>query len=344
MDETGAPLIPKGFRIEFLGRRREVITLLGGAAAAWPLPARAQQKAKIARIGILALLPVSESASRFEAFRAALRDLGYVEGKNLAIEFRWAERPDELPKLATELVDMNVDLIFAPSSIQVEPARQATKTIPIVFASHADPVGLGHVASLARPGANITGLSMMLTDLTGKQLEIAKEAMPHATHIGVLWSPATPSHALALEAFEAAAKKLAVELQTVPADNVEEFDTAFATMTNGHVDCFLAVPAAFAYSYRTSLADLSLKYRLGGVFQQKAYVEAGGFMSYGADTLDLYRRAASYVDRILKGAKPADLPVQQPTKFELTINLKTAKALGINVPPMLLARADEVIE
>ena len=324
-------------------RRRKFITLLGGVAA-WPLAARAQQKAKTARIGILGLLPVSGSASRFEAFRAGLRDLGYVEGDNLVIESRWAERPDELPKLATELVDMNVDVIFAPSSIQVKSAQQATKTIPIVFATHADPVGLGHVASLARPGANITGLSMMLTELTAKQLEISKEAVPHATRVGVLWDPATPSHALALEAIEAAGKKLGVKLQMVSASTVEEFDPAFTTMSNGHVDCFLAVPAAFAPSYRTSLADLSLKYRLAGVFQQKMYVEAGGFMSYGADTLDLYRRAASYIDRILKGVKPADLPVQQPTKFELVINLKTAKALGITIPPTLLARADEVIE
>jgi putative ABC transport system substrate-binding protein len=253
-------------------------------------------------------------------------------------------RTDELPKLAADLVGMNVDVIFAPSSIQVEPARQATKTIPIVFASHADPVGLGHVASLARPGGNVTGLSMMLTDLTAKQLEIAMEAMPHAMRVGVLWDPATPSHALALKALEAAGKKLEVRLQMVPASTVEEFDPAFTTMTTEHVDCFLVVPSVYAYSYRTPLADLSLKYRLGGIFQQKELVEAGGFMSYGADPLDLYRRAASYVDRILKGMRPADLPVQQPTKFELVINLKTAKAVGINVPPKLLATADEVIE
>jgi putative ABC transport system substrate-binding protein len=326
--------------------RREFITLIGGAAA-WPLVAhgaRAQQKPRIARIGILGLLPVSGSASRFEAFRAGLRDLGYVEGDNLVIEFRWAERPDDLLKLATELVEMNVDVIFAPSSIQVKPARQATKTIPIVFATHADPVGLGHVASLARPGANITGLSMMQTELAAKQLEISKEVIPHATRIGVLWDPATPSHALALEALEAAGKKLGVKLQMVPASTVQEFDPAFTTMTKGHVDCFLAVPAAIAYSYRTSLSDLALKYRLAGVFQQKEHVEAGSFVSYGADTLDLYRRAAFYVDRILKGAKPADLPVEQPTKFELAINLKTARALGLEIPPTLLARADEVIE
>jgi putative ABC transport system substrate-binding protein len=325
-------------------RRRQFITLVGGAAAAWPLAAGAQQVRKVARIGFLGLLPVSGYASRVKAFRAGLRDLGYIEGNNLVIEFRWAERPDELPKLAADLVGTNVDVIFAPSSIQVEPARQATKTIPIVFASHADPVGLGHVASLARPGGNVTGLSMMLTDLTAKQLEIAMEAIPHATRVGVLWDPATPSHALALKALEATGKKLEVKLQMVPASTVEEFDPAFTTMTTEHVDCILVVPSVFAYSNLNSLANLALKYRLGGVFQQKESVEAGGLMSYGADTLDLYRRAASYVDRILKGEKPADLPVEQPTKFELVINLKTAKALGINVPPTLLATADEVIE
>jgi putative ABC transport system substrate-binding protein len=185
---------------------------------------------------------------------------------------------------------------------------------------------------------------MMLTDLTAKQLEIAMEAIPHATRVGVLWDPATPSHALALKALEATGKKLEVKLQMVPASTVEEFDPAFTTMTTEHVDCILVVPSVFAYSNRNSLANLALKYRLGGVFQQKESVEAGGLMSYGADTLDLYRRAASYVDRILKGEKPADLPVEQPTKFELVINLKTAKALGINVPPTLLATADEVIE
>jgi len=184
----------------------------------------------------------------------------------------------------------------------------------------------------------------MLTDLTAKQLEISKEAMPHARRVGVLWDPATPSHALALKALETAGKKLGLELQMVPARTVEEFDPAFKTMTSGRVDYFLAVPSWFAYSYRTQLAELSVKYRLGGVFQQKEYVEAGNFMSYGADTLDLYRRAAFYVDRILKGAKPADLPVEQPTKFDLVINLKTAKALGLNVPLPLLGRADEVIE
>ncbi len=325
-------------------RRREFITLLGGAAAAWPLAVRAQEGAKIARVGFLGLTPISGSASRIEAFRAGLRALGYVEGKNIIIDFRWAKSVDELPKLAAELVGMNVDVIFASSSILVAPARQATKTIPIVFASHADPVGVGHVASLARPGGNVSGLSMLLTELTVKQLEISKEAMPAAKRIGVLWNPGTPSHSGALKALAAAGEGLAIHLQMVPLHRVEEFDAAFATMIGERLDCFLVIPAVLAYSHRELLAELSLKYRLGGVFQQKESVEVGGLMSYGADTLDLYRRSAIYVDRILKGEKPADLPVQQPTKFELVINLKTAKALDLNIPPTLLARADEVIE
>jgi putative ABC transport system substrate-binding protein len=325
-------------------QRREFIKLISGAVAAWPLNAQAQQGAKVARIGFLGLTPVSGWASRVEAFRAGLRELGYVEGTNIAIEFRWAETVDELPRLAAELVGMNVDVIFASSSIFVEPARRVTQTIPIVFASHADPVGLGHVASLARPGANITGLSVLLTDLIAKRLEVLKKVIPHATHIGVLWNPATPSHSLALKALEAAGEKLGIQLQMVPIRGPEDFDGAFATMTAQQVECLLVVPAVLFYTQRALLAELSLKHRLGSVFQERDSVEAGGLMSYGADTLDLYRRSASYVDRILKGEKPADLPVQQPTKYELVINLKTAKALHLQIPPTLLALADEVIE
>jgi putative tryptophan/tyrosine transport system substrate-binding protein len=310
----------------------------------WPRTTRAQEKGKTARIGFLGLLPISGWATRIEAFRGGLRDLGYVEGKNLIIDFQWAEQPDDLPRDAAALVDMNVDVIFASSSIFVAAARQATKTIPIVFATHADPIGLGDVASLARPGGNITGLSMMLTELTAKQLEMAKEALPHAKQIGVLWNPPTPSHTLALEALKAHGESLGVELQMVPLRTVEEFDSAFARMVGDRADCFLDIPSTLTSTHPALLANLSLKYRLGGVHQTRIVVEAGGLMSYGADTLDLYRRAAYYVDRILKGEKPADLPVEQPTKFELAINLKTAKALEITFPPGLLAIADEVIE
>jgi ABC-type uncharacterized transport system substrate-binding protein len=273
-----------------------------------------------------------------------LRQLGYVEGKNLIVEFRWAETVDQLPKLAAELVRMNVDVIFAPASTETEAARQATKTIPIVFANHADPVGVGHVASLARPGGNITGLSVLLTDLVAKQLEILKEAVPQATRISVLFSPTAPSHRPALQALETAGQTLGVQLQLVPVRTVEDFDGAFAMMAREHVGGCLVVAAPIFFSHRARVAELALKHLLPATFGGREYVEAGGFMTYSGDLNDLVRRAAAYIDKILKGAKPADLPVEQASKYELVINLKAAKALGLQVPPLLLARADEVIE
>jgi putative ABC transport system substrate-binding protein len=219
-------------------RRREFITLFGGAVATGPLAARAQQAAKVPRIGFLRFGPASAQVGRVEALRAGLRELGYVEGKSIVIEFRWAETVEQLPEFAAELVRMNVDLIFAMSSTEVEATRQATKTIPIVFATHADPVGLGHVASLARPGGNITGLTIILTDLVAKQLEILKEAVPQATRIGLLFSPTAPSHRPALQAVETAGEKLGVQFVMVPARTVEDFEGAFATMSREHVGGF----------------------------------------------------------------------------------------------------------
>jgi putative tryptophan/tyrosine transport system substrate-binding protein len=324
-------------------RRREFIAGLGGAAA-WQVAARAQQPATVARIGFLGLSPASAAAMRVGALRAGLRDLGYVEGKNIVIEFRWAERVDQLPEFAAELVRMNVDVIFGQSSTMIGAALQATKTIPIVFAVHADPVGIGHVASLARPGGNVTGLSMLLTELCTKELEILKEAVPQATRFGVLWNPSTPSHQPALKAIEAASENLGVQLNMVPVQAAEDFDVAFATMARGRVDGLLVVASPLGNSQRALLAELALKHGLPGIFGDKQNVESGGLMSYAADLLDLFRRAALYIDKILKGAKPADLPVEQASKYQFVINLKTAKALGLTIPPMLLALADEVIE
>jgi ABC-type uncharacterized transport system substrate-binding protein len=324
-------------------RRREFFTLLGGAAA-WPLAARAQHTGKIARIGYLDLGPASARVDRVEAMRAGLHDLGYVEGKNISIEFRWAERIEQLPELAAELVRLNVDVIFAVSSTMVEPARQATGTIPIVFANHADPVGIGHVASLARPGGNITGLSMLLTDLVAKELEILTEVVPQAKRIAVLWNPTTPSHLPAMKEVEAAGQRLRLELVKVPAQTVEDFDRAFAVMVRERVGAFLAVASPLLSNRREPLVEQARKHRLPGMFGGKELVEAGGLISYGADLIDLHRRATVYIDKILKGAKPGDLPVEQASKYALVINLKTAKALGLDIPPTLLARADEVIE
>jgi putative tryptophan/tyrosine transport system substrate-binding protein len=324
-------------------KRREFIMLLGSAAA-WPLAARAQQPAKVARIGYLGLGPASARTTQVEALRAGLRDLGWVESKNVIIEFRWADKVDELPALAAALARMPVDVIFAHSSTQVEAARQATQTIPIVFANHADPVGVGHVASLARPGGNITGLSMLLTELSAKGLEMLTEAVPGATRIGVLWNPTTPSHPPALQAVEAAGQKLKVAVQRVPVATADNFEAAFASMTQERVDGFVELGSPLFFNYRVRLAELALKHRLPGAFDFRELVEAGGLMSYGADINDLHRRAAVYIDKILKGAKPADLPVEQASKYQLVINLKTAKALGLTIPDKLLARADEVIE
>ena len=325
-------------------RRREFITLLGGAAAAWPLAARAQQQAKVARIGYLGLGPASATLSRVEALRAGLRDLGWVEGKNIVIEFRWADGVQQLPELAAELVRMNVDVIFAPTSTMVEPARQATKTIPIVFSNHADPIGSGHVASLPRPGGNITGLTDQTSDIDAKAMEMLKEVVPQATRIGVLWNPTTPSQVPGLQAVKTAGERLALTLHIVPAAAADDFDAAFASMARENVGGVFVMPAPVTITQRARLAELALKHRLPAMFGSKENVEAGGLMSYAADRIDLARRAALYIDKILKGANPADLPVEQASKFQLVINLKTAKALGLEIPPTLLARADEVIE
>jgi putative tryptophan/tyrosine transport system substrate-binding protein len=314
-------------------KRREFIAMLGGATA-WPFATHAQQAARVPRIGFLRHGTAAANADRVEALRAGLRQLGYVEGKNLAVEFRWAESVEQLPQFAAELVHMNVDVIFATSSTEVEAARQATRTIPIVFSAHADPVNIGHVASLPRPGGNITGLTMLMMDLAAKELEILKEAVPQATRIGVLWNPTTPSHPPAIEAVKGTGEKLGVSLWMVPARTAEDFDGALASMVAERVGAFLVLGSPLVLSDRARLAELAVKYRLPSMFALREPVEAGGLMSYAADLNDLTRRAAAYIDKILKGTKPSDL----------VVNLKTAKALGLQLPDKLLALADEVIE
>jgi putative tryptophan/tyrosine transport system substrate-binding protein len=325
--------------------RRELITMLGAAAAGWPLAAQAQQPMRLPRVGFLGLAPESSFATRIDALRAGLRDLGYIDGKNIVLDFRWAETVDDLPACAAELVKLRVDIIFAPVSTFVAPARLVTSTIPIVFASHADPVGLGHVASLARPGGNITGLSMLLTELSVKALEILKEAVPRAVHLAVVWNPTTPSHVPALRALESASKPLGIELHKVPMRTIEDAKEAFQSMSRVQVGAFLVLASPAAYSDRGArLGELALAHRLPGIFSLEENAQAGGLMSYSADVLDLYRRSAAYIDKILRGTNPAELPVEQASKYKLVINLKTAKALEVEIPPTLLARADEVIE
>jgi putative ABC transport system substrate-binding protein len=327
-------------------KRREFITLLGGAVLARPLAARAQQPARMMRIGYLGFGTAAATTDRVEALRAGLRDLGYLEGKNIVIDFRWAERVDRLSEFAADLVRENVDVIFATSSTEVEVARQATKTIPIVFSTHFDPVGSGHVSSLARPGGNITGLAAVQTDFTGKALEMLKEAVPHMKRIGVLWSPTAP-HGPILQAIELAAARMGIQVQLAPVRAVEEFEGAFATVAQERVDAIYVVGAALTGRGREApklLGELAMKHRLPSMFGYKASVVAGGLMSYSANYVELTRQAAGYIDKILKGAKPADLAVQQATRFELVINMKAAKALGLTIPPALLVMANEVIE
>jgi len=322
-------------------RRRE---FLGGAAALWPLPLSAQQPVKVPQIGYLGFGSASAWANRVEAMRVGLRELGYIEGKNIVIEFRWAERADQLRELAAELVRMNVDVIFATSSTEVDAARQATKTIPIVFATHADPVGVGHVATLRRPGGNITGLSMVLTELVTKELAMLKEAVPHAPRIGVLLTSTLPTYAVLKQAVVDTGEMLGVQLQIVPVRTAEDFHGAFEIMARERVSSLLAVVSPLTSAHRMLLAELALRYRLPAMFGTKDNVVVGGLMSYAPDLADLTRRAATYIDKILKGAKPADMPVDQGSKYQFVINLKTAKALGLELPATLLALADEVIE
>ena len=328
-------------------RRRELITIAATGLVAWPLLARAQQQARSARLGYLGVGSPNAAATvvRVEALRAGLRDLGYVERKNLVIEFRWADTIEQLPEAAAALVRMKVDVIFSNSSTETEVARRATNTIPIVFATHADPVGVGHVASLARPGGNITGVSALSPELTAKQLEILKATVPRATQFGVLYTPTTPAHRAVLDAAEAARGKLDIQLLTIGVNTVADFDGAFAKLAQDRVGAvFVHAAMLTARANTLPLAKLALKHRLPTMFGNRDNVLAGGLMSYAPDYVDLTRRSAVYIDKILKGAKPGDLPVEQASKFQLVINLKTARALGLTIPPSILGRADEVIE
>ena len=326
-------------------RRRGFVILLGGATVAWPLAGRAQQRAGVARIGILS--DTASPTTPFEPpFAQGLRDLGYIEGQNLVIERRYAQtQPHEiLPSLAAELVRLQPDVILAIGTPAARAAKDATQTIPIVFTRSADPVGFGLVASLARPGGNVTGLSIQAIDLGAKRVELLTTAVPEAKRIGVLWILSDPIATAQLREVEEAARSLNVELALRGVGGTDDFEPAIRAMVEQRVGALILVPSIpFAEHYR-ELADLTIKARLPMMGDTRAQVETGGLMGYSPSYPEMYRRAAAYVDKILKGAKPADLPVEQPTKFELVINLKTAKALGLTIPYTLLGRADEVIE
>src|SRR5262245_23447491 len=328
-------------------RRREFISLLSGVAVGWPVAANAQQAAKIARIGYLSADLAGGSGLR-EAFRQGLRDLGYVEGRNFVIEYRDAEgKFERLPALAAELVALEVDVIVAPITVAALAAKQATRTIPIVFVGASDPVTSGLVTSLARPGGNAAGLSNLAPELVGKRLQLLTQAVPGVSRVAVLWQPGFVGERTEkdlLKEAEVAARGLRMRLQFVKARGPEDFDRAFSDMTSAGADALIVLPSSMLFNERRRLVDLAAKHRLPAVYFGREFVDAGGLMAYGPNFADVFRRAATYVDKILKGAKPADLPVEQPTKFELVINLKTAKALGLEVPTQLIAQADELIE
>jgi ABC-type uncharacterized transport system substrate-binding protein len=309
-----------------------------------PLTAEAQQAGKMARIGILSQGSPSSVSPFHDRLRAGLRELGYVEGQNIVIDYRWAEgQYDRLPELAAELLRLKVDLIVADGTAGAHAAQRATSTIPIVMTAHGDPVGTGLVVSLARPGGNITGLSYFAPNVVGKQLELLKEVVPRLARVAVLRNPDNPMHALVVTEAEVAARVLRVQVQIVEFPRPDDFDHAFAVMMGGHANALLVLPDWSVALHRTRIVDLAAKRRLPTMFGTRENAKAGGLMAYGPNVGDMFHRAATYVDKILKGAKPADLPIEQPTKFELVINLKTAEALGLTIPRSVLVRADEVI-
>jgi putative ABC transport system substrate-binding protein len=327
--------------------RRTFMAVMAGGLLAAPLAAEGQPAGKISRIGFLSPSSHSDSRNslRLGALQEGLRELGYVEGQNLSIESRWAEgKYERLPGLAAELVRLNVDVIvtYAPPAIQA--AKEATATIPIVMGGVIDPVATGFVASLARPGGNITGLSLMAPELVGKQLEILKEVVPKVTRVAVLGNPANAGTTVQLRHAQDAARTLRLQLQPLQARGANEIESAFAAMTEKGAGAVVVLVDAMFVDQRTRIADLATRRHLPSVYGLIDFAEAGGLMFYGANDADRFRRAAYLVDKILKGAKPADLPIEQPTKFRLVINLKTAKALGLTIPQSLLQRAYEVIQ
>ena len=325
--------------------RVSLVALLAVFLLATPLAAEGQAPAKVPRIGFLSSRSLADSTHLLESLRQGLRELGYVEGHTIAIEYRSAEgRPERLPALAAELVRLKVDVIVTTGPPAPEAAKEATSTIPIVFAVVGDPVAVGLVASLARPGGNITGSASIAAELVGKQLELLKEAAPKVSRVAVLQNPDHPGHPAQLRQAEGAARALGVQLHIAQARTPREIDAAFAAMRSQRVGGVLVLRDGLFLAQQTQIVALAAKSRLPAVYGERGQAEAGGLMAYGANVLLMYRRAATYVDKILKGAKPADLPVEQPTRFELVINLKTAKALGLTIPQSLLGRADELIQ
>jgi ABC-type uncharacterized transport system substrate-binding protein len=325
-------------------KRREFITLLGGAAA-WPVGARAQQPPRVHRIGFLGNSTAALEANLVEPFREGLRDLGYVEGQNIVIEYRWADGDyNRFPALVSELLALNVEVIVTAGTPAALVIKKATNSVPLVMVAVGDPIGTNIVTSLAHPGGNITGLSSIAPELEGKRLELLKEVIPKLSRVAVFWNPLNSFHVGALERARAAAETLQIQVQALGVRVQEELDDAFASVVKERPDALLVLADRVFLHNRARMMDFATKNRLPSINAYPELVEAGGLMSYGPSYEDMHRRAALYVDKILKGANPDELPVEQPTKFTLMISLKAAKALGLTVPPTLLVRADEVIE
>jgi len=322
--------------------RRGFIGALAGGLLAVPLAAEAQQSSSILRIGYLS---GAEPGSREEALRQGLRELGYVEGRNIVIAWRFAEGQEgRLAGLAGDLVRLGVAVIVADGTRVIRALQSATRTIPIVMIAANDPVRSGLVASLAHPGGNITGLANIAPELAGKRRELLKDIIPALSRVAVLWNPGDSSAGLSFKETQAAARALGVQLLSLEARGLNDFPRAFEGAVRGQASALTVLSDALMFNYRMRIVELAAERRLPAVYAHRGWAEAGGLLSYGSDLADLWRRSATYVDKILKGAKPDDLPVQQPTKFELVINLKTAKALGLTIPPSLLQRADQLIE
>jgi putative tryptophan/tyrosine transport system substrate-binding protein len=325
-------------------RRRDFISIFGSAAVAWPLAARAQQSAKLPTIGFLGPTTPSSESQHLAAFVQRLRELGWVEGRDVTIEVRWAEGRDErYAQIANEFVRLKVDIILTHNTLPVLAAKQATSVIPIVFASAGDPVGTGIVASLGRPGGNMTGLSSQGTDTASKRLELLREVVPGLRRLAIIGNVGNPFSALEIGEVQVAARIMGLDFAVFEIRRAEDVVPAFEAFKNRAQALYVA-PDSLLFANRIRINILAVGGRLPTMCFNREYVDAGGLLSYGASFTDLFRRAAGYIDKILRGAKPADLPVEQPTKFDLVINLTTAKALGIELPPTLLARADEVIE
>jgi len=323
-------------------KREMVLALLALGAAPF---ASAQQTGQIPRIAVFSITPLSAQAPWLEALRQGLRELGYVEGKNIVIEYRSAEgKFDRTKEIAAELVRLNVACIITAGPTPTRAAKQATGTIPIVMASGDDPVALGFVSSLARPGGNVTGLTSLPGDLAGKRLELMKEVIPKLSLVAILWNPGVIGAERQIEEIKSSAQTLAVRLQFLKVKHPDELEGAFQAAIQGHANALIVVSSGPINVYRSRITALAAKHRLPAMYDSREFVYAGGPMSYAPDREDMYRRAAVYVDKILKGAKPADLPVERPSKFELTVNLKTATALGLQIPKAMLFRADRVIE